>query len=146
MVNGPEIPHRFENDLRRFASAARPRPLAIDPWVASSLLQKAIRRSDVDLAERAAFTLRGYRGQGVWRRLIADAFEDVGVGSVDALIQTTTACTSPAWRLRAGRDELSLRFVVRLLAEAPKDRSPDYLICAAHDHLSTFVFIDVQLQ
>jgi hypothetical protein len=133
MVNRPEIPHLFENDLRR-ASAARPRPLAIDPWVASSLLQKAIRRGDVDLAERAAFTLSRHRGQGIWRRLIAIAFEDVGVGSVDALIQTTAAGTSTAWRLRVGGDELSLRIVVRLLAEAPKDRSPDHLICAAHDH------------
>ena len=112
----------------------RPRPLSIDPWVASSLLQKAIRRGDVDLAERAAFTLSRHRGQGIWRRLIAIAFEDVGVGSVDALIQTTTACTTAAWRLRAGGDELALRIVVRRLAEAPKDRSADHLICAAHDH------------
>jgi MgsA AAA+ ATPase C terminal len=134
MVNRPEIPHLLENDFRRFASAARPRPFAIDPWVASSLLQKAIRRGDVDLAERAAFTLSRHRGQGICRRLIAIAFEDVGVGSVDALIQTTTACTSAAWRLRAGGDELALRIVVRRLAEAPKDRSPDHLICAAHDH------------
>jgi len=134
VVNGPEIPHLFENDLRRFASAPRPRPLSIDPWVASSLLQKAIRRGDVDLAERAAFTLSRHRGQGIWRRLIAIAFEDVGVGSVDALIQTTTACTTAAWRLRAGGDELALRIVVRGLAEAPKDRSADHLICAAHDH------------
>jgi hypothetical protein len=133
-VNGPETPHVFENDLRRFASAARPRPLAIDPWVASSLLQKAIRRGDVDLAERAAFTLTRHRGQGIWRRLIGVAFEDVGVGSVDALIQTTTACTSAVWRQRVRGDELALRIIVRLLAEAPKDRSPDHLICAAHDH------------
>jgi hypothetical protein len=47
MVNQPEIPHLFENDFRRFARAARPRPFAIDPWVASSLLQKAIRRGEV---------------------------------------------------------------------------------------------------
>jgi hypothetical protein len=132
-VNRPEIPHLFENDLRRFADAASPRPLAIDPWVASSLLQKAIRRGDGDLAERAAFTLSRYRGRGIWRRLILIAFEDVGVGSVDALIQTT-ACTSADWRSGVGGDELSLRIVVRLLAEAPKDRSPDHLICAAHDH------------
>jgi hypothetical protein len=64
MVSRPEIPHLFENDLRGFASTARPRPLAIDPWVAASLLQKAIRRGDVDLAERAAFTLSRHRGQG----------------------------------------------------------------------------------
>jgi MgsA AAA+ ATPase C terminal len=134
MVSRPEIPHLFQNDLRRSASAARPRPLSIDPWVASSLLQKAIRRGDVDTAERAAFTLTRHRGQAIWRRLIAIAFEDVGVGSVDALIQTTTTCTSAAWRLTAGGDELALRIVVRRLAEAPKDRSPDHLICAAHDH------------
>jgi MgsA AAA+ ATPase C terminal len=133
-VNRPEIPHLFENDLRRFADAASPRPLAIDPWVASSLLQKAIRRGDGDLAERAAFTLSRYRGRGIWRRLILIAFEDVGVGSVDALIQTTTACTRADWRSGVGGDELALRIVVRLLAAAPKDRSPDHLICAAHDH------------
>jgi hypothetical protein len=133
-VDGPEIPHVFDNDLRHFASAARPRLLAIDPWVASSLLHKAIRRGDVDLAERAAFTLTRHRGQGIWRPLIAIAFEDVGVGFVAALIQTTAACTSAAWLLTVGGDELAFRIVVRLLAEAPKDRSPDLLICAAHDH------------
>jgi MgsA AAA+ ATPase C terminal len=134
MVDRPEIPQLFENDLRRSASASRPRLLSIDPWVASSLLQKAIRRGDVDLAERAAFTLIRHRGQGIWRRLIAIAFEDVGVGSVDTLIQTTTACTSAAWRSGVGGNELALRMVVRRLAAAPKDRSPDHLICAVHDH------------
>ena len=133
-MNGPEIPHVFENDLRRYANAARPRLLAIDPWVASSLLQKAIRRANVQLAERAAFTLFRYRGQGIWRRLIVIAFEDVGVGSLDALLQTTRACMSAEWRRAVGGDDVSLRIVSRLLAEAPKDRSPDYLICAAHDH------------
>jgi hypothetical protein len=101
-VNRPAIPHLFENDLRRLASGPRPRPLAIDPWVASSLLQKAIRRGEIDLAERAAFTLSRHRGQGIWRRLIAIAFEDVSVGSVDALIQTTTACMSADWRFGVG--------------------------------------------
>jgi len=36
--------------------------------------------------------------------------------------------------IEGGPDELSLRIVVRRLAEAPKDRSPDHLSCAAHDH------------
>jgi hypothetical protein len=67
------------------------------------------------------------------KALVAIAFEDVGVGSVDTLIQTTTACTGSDWRAGIGGDEVSLRIVVRLLAEAPKDRSPDHLICAAHD-------------
>jgi hypothetical protein len=93
-VDRPEIPHLSENDLGHLASEARPPTLAIDPWVASSLLQKAIRRGDVDLAERAAFTLSRYRGQGIWRRLVVIAFEDVGVGSVDALLQTVKSLAS----------------------------------------------------
>jgi MgsA AAA+ ATPase C terminal len=133
-VYPPEIPHLSENDLRRLACEAKPLPLSIDPWVASSLLQKAMRRGNIDLAERAAFTLSRYRGQGIWRRLIVIAFEDVGVGSVDTLLQITRACMSAEWRLAAGGDELSLRILVRLLAAAPKDRSSDHLICSAHDH------------
>ncbi len=63
-MSQPEISHLIESDLGRIAKTARPRRLAIDPWVASSLLQKAIRRGDVDVAERAAFTLARHRGQG----------------------------------------------------------------------------------
>jgi hypothetical protein len=133
-VKRPNIPHFIESDVGGIAERARARPLAIDLWLAYSLLQKAIRRGDTGLAERAAFTLHGYRGEGVWRRLVLIAFEDVGVSSVDALIQTTTACMRPEWRSEVGGEELALRFVVRLLAGAPKDRSPDHLICAAHDH------------
>jgi len=112
-----------------------PPPLAIDPWVASSLLQKSIRRGDADLAERAAITLHRFRGNGIWRRFLVIAFEDVGVASVDALIKTTAACTAPNWRADvAGGDERVLCLIARLLAEAPKDRSPDHLISAAQSH------------
>jgi hypothetical protein len=119
-------------------SASRPirQPLAIDPWVASSLLQKAIRRGDADLAERAAVALRRLRGKGIWRRFLVIAFEDVGVASVGALIETTTACSELAWRDRAGGDEKALRHIVRLLASVPKDRSPDHLISIALCHPS----------
>jgi hypothetical protein len=105
IVNPPDIPHLSKNDLRRLASEEKPLPLAINPWVASSLLQKAIRRADTDLAARAAFTLSKYRGQGIWRRLIVIAFEDVGVGSVDTLLQTIRACMSAEWRLAVGDNQ-----------------------------------------
>jgi hypothetical protein len=112
-----------------------PRPLAIDPYVASSLLQKAIRRGDADLAERAAVTLHRHRGRGIWRRFLVIAFEDIGVASTDALIKTTAACTAPAWRAEVeGGDARILRLLARLLADALKDRSPDHLICVAHRH------------
>jgi hypothetical protein len=110
-------------------------PLTIDPWVASSLLQKAIRRGDADLAERAAITLHRLRGNGIWRRFLVIAFEDIGVASIDALIKTTAACTAPSWRTDvAGGDERVLCLIARLLAAVPKDRSPDCLISAAQSH------------
>jgi replication-associated recombination protein RarA len=65
---------------------ARPsKPIAADPWVVSSLLQKSIRRGEGELAQRAAFTFFHLKGAAVWRRLMVIAFEDVGIGSVDAL-------------------------------------------------------------
>jgi hypothetical protein len=122
-------------DLRA-PSSPIPSPLQVDPYVASSLLQKAIRRGDADLAVRAAITLFRLRGAGIWRRFLVIAFEDVGVGSVDALIKSTAACTDPYWRASVGGDERVLCSVARLLAEAPKDRSPDHLIGAAWSHPS----------
>jgi hypothetical protein len=119
---------------RRASSYSIPCPLQIDPWVASSLLQKAIRRGDVELAERAAVTLHRHRGSGIWRRFLIIAFEDVGIGSVEALIKTTAACTDPNGRASFGDEERVVRIVSRLLAEAPKDRSADHLIGAAWSH------------
>jgi len=119
------------------ARSTIPRPLAVDAWVCSSLLQKAIRRGEADLAERAAVTLHRLRGNGIWRRFMVVAFEDIGIASVDALIKTTAACTAPSWRANVdGGDERVLRLLARLLAEAPKDRSPDHLIGVAHSHLA----------
>jgi hypothetical protein len=124
------------DDVRRgdVSPAPSPSPLAVDPWVASSLLQKSIRRGDADLAERAAITLHRQRGNGIWRRFLIVAFEDVGVASVETLVHTVKACSDPAWRATSGGDGRALRTVARRLASAVKDRSADYLICAARSH------------
>jgi hypothetical protein len=119
---------------RRDSSSPIRHPLRIDPYVASSLLQKAIRRGDADLSERAAVTLHRMRGKGLWRRFLVIAFEDVGIGSLEALTKTTAVCMDPNWRSRFGGDERALCFVARLLADAPKDRSADHLIGAAWSH------------
>jgi hypothetical protein len=109
------------------------KPIAADPGVVSSLLQKSIRRCETDIAQRAALTLFKLKGAAIWRRLMVIAFEDVGIGSIDALTTTVAAAGDSAWRKDHGGD---LRLAVQLasiLAEAPKDRSADYL-CDARDH------------
>src|SRR3989304_9325576 len=73
-----------------------------DPWIANSLMQKAIRRGDVKLAQRAALSFHALRGSAIWRRLMIIAFEDVGLAACDVVIATVTACADPAFRKSTG--------------------------------------------
>jgi hypothetical protein len=114
-------------------SALLSKPITADPWVISSLLQKSIRRGEKELAQRAAFTFFHLKGAAVWRRLMVIAFEDIGIGSVDALIKIVAAAGDSAWRKNHGGDLRLAAYLAGLLAEAPKDRSADYL-CDARDH------------
>jgi replication-associated recombination protein RarA len=77
---------------------------AADPWIVSSLLQKSIRRSETEIAQRAAVTLVQLKGAAIWRRLIVIAFEDIGIGSVDAVAMTVAAADDSAWRKAHGGD------------------------------------------
>lgn len=108
--------------------------LAIDHWLASSLLQKAIRRGDADLAARAALTLYQARGSTIWRRIMVIAFEDVGVGCIEAVSDTVTFATDRSARTAAGGDAAVAACLAQRLAYAPKDRSTDYLMGAAQHH------------
>jgi hypothetical protein len=124
--------HRLAREID-FHSALACKPIPADQWVISSLLQKSIRRSETDIAQRAALTLFKLKGGAIWRRLMVIAFEDVGIGSIDALTMTATAAGDSAWRKRNGGDLRIAVQLARMLAEAPKDRSADYL-CDAKDH------------
>jgi replication-associated recombination protein RarA len=85
-------------------SALPSKPIAADPWVISSLLQKSIRRGETEIARRAAFTFVHLKGAAIWRRLMVIAFEDVGIGSVDAVTMTVAAAADSAWRKNHGGD------------------------------------------
>jgi MgsA AAA+ ATPase C terminal len=105
-------------------------PFKLDPWTASSLLQKAIRRGDAEFAKHAARTLYRQRGKGVWRRLMVIAFEDVGIAEPALVSELVVLASDQAMRAVLGDDiDLILDLSARL-ATAPKDRSADYLFCA----------------
>ena len=108
-------------------------PIVADPWIVSSLLQKSIRRSEVEIAQRAALTLFGMRGSAIWRRFMVIAFEDVGIGSVDAVTMTVAAGSDAPLRKACGGDLRVAIHLARILAQAPKDRSSDHLT-GAKDH------------
>jgi hypothetical protein len=109
-----------------------------DGFDAGSVLQKAIRRGEADTARRAAALLI-LRGPAAWRRFIVIAFEDVGIGSIDALLVAVALCSDASSRSGCGGEVRVATFLAGILAEAPKDRSADYLACAKdHPDLAEF--------
>jgi replication-associated recombination protein RarA len=98
--------------------------LNIDPWIAISLMQKAIRRGETATAQRAALTLYAAKKSATFRRLLIIASEDVGVGSIEALAAVSGAADA-ASRREQGGDIPVLLNLVRQLSEVPKDRSAD---------------------
>ena len=112
------------------------KPLNADQWIVNSLLQKAIRRGEVGVAQRAALTFFNQKGTAIWRRLIIIAVEDVGTASPDAVAMTVAAGTDVKWRRQSGGDPTIALNIARLLAEAPKSRSAEHLITGSSDHPS----------
>lgn len=115
------------------------KPIPADPWVVSSLLQKAIRRGETEFALRAALTLHQSRGTAIWRRLMVIAFEDIGIGSVETVLMTVAAASDAGFRKSHGGDTRLAVAVSGLLAKAPKDRSADHL-AGAQDHPALIEF------
>ena len=105
--------------------------LKLDPWSASSLLQKAIRRGEPELAKTAANTFFRYRGAAIWRRLCTNAVEDIGIADVALLQEVVRLSADRALRAALGSDAELIDHICERMALAVKDRSADYLYCAA---------------
>ena len=104
----------FEDDLFAFVleqlaeemgntPAPKPDPLAVDSWVARSVMQKAIRRGMTALALRAAATLTHHRPPGAaetaYRHLL---WKTLGVGEVDLLARIIAASRDRTWMTSVG--------------------------------------------
>ena len=105
-----------------------PMPLNISPWVAMSLLQKAIRRGAAPVALSVAATLLRDAPERLWRRLGCIAFEDIGVADIACLGLVTTALTGKAFRKRLGGEWAVASLIIQRMSDAPKSRSADDLL------------------
>ena len=114
-------------------SALPSEPIGADPWIVSSLLQKSIRRGETAIAQQAALTFFRQRGSAIWRRFMVIAFEDVGVGNIDALTTVVAAGSDAGLRKACGGDDRVAIYIAGVLAGVPKDRSADCLV-GAKDH------------
>ena len=137
-MNGPEILHIIRHDLQRaIACRGRPptsRPLDVSPWLAMSVLQKAIRRGREDLALRAAASLLHDAPEKLWRRIGCIAYEDIGVASLEAVGLATVALAGKRHRSALGGEWEIASWLVAELSRAPKCRGADDLlmICELH--------------
>ncbi len=110
------------------------RDLLGDAYTASSLLQKAIRRGEPELALLAAAKLLPRRGKSIWRRLLAIAFEDVGAANID-IVASVLELTEGHLKDTKQAPSKGLHNAVVMLAESPKSRAADHLICSARSSL-----------
>ncbi len=92
------------------------RPLPCDRYVARSCLQKAIRRAEPELAQRALANLFEYDRRATWRALAIIALEDVGVANIDLLAQIIAAQRNRKWRDQVGGDWRVMAELTRQIA------------------------------
>ena len=125
---------RFRADLiMRLAQreqTPRPKPIVASPWVAMSMLQKAVRRGRTDLALSAAATLLQDAPDRLWRRLGGIAFEDVGLGCLNSAGLTVAALSAKRFRAAIGGEWAVASLVTQVLSEARKSRASDDLLMA----------------
>lgn len=98
-------------------------PMACDRWLARSLIHKAIRRGEVQLAWRALATLLREHPAGIWRALTIIAMEDVGVSCMESFTTIVTAGRDRRWRERNGGEWKVAAFAVQQLCSADHDQA-----------------------
>jgi hypothetical protein len=136
-VNDPDFftPHR-----ERLDSACEQRdqtnfhPLDISPWLAMSLMQKAIRRGEQEIALRAAATLLRDSPDRLWRRCGVTAFEDIGVADLEVVAEVTAALAGKTYRAQFGGEWQVASTIVTRMARATKCRAADDLLTSAEGH------------
>ena len=109
-------------------------PLKVSPWIAMSLLQKAIRRGHEQLALRAAATLLHVSPERLWRRCGCIAFEDIGVADLDTVGIVTASLAGKRFRANLGGEWTVASYIVSRAVHAPKCRAADDLLLAAENH------------
>ncbi|WP_340287421.1 hypothetical protein [Sulfitobacter pontiacus] len=105
-------------------------PFTSTQWVASSLLQKAIRRGHLPAARSAGRFLLEMKREHLFRRLNAIAAEDIGLGDIQTLAITAACLASAKVRRDLGGDVVVADYLIRRMVDARKSRAADDLLMA----------------
>lgn len=135
-----EFIDRLESDLATTRLRLGPGLPTNDPFVATSVLQKAIRRSDREPAMAAARSLYDIDRVRLWRRLSIIAFEDFGLSDLELTATVVAAVCAKKWRDGLIDETDLIALLIDRLLEAPCDRSLDRLYSLAVAVRSSLVF------
>lgn len=106
----------------------RPAPFTSTEWVASSLLQKAIRRGNPFAARQAGRFLLEAKREHLFRRLNAIAAEDIGMADIQTVAITAACLTSAKVRRDLGGEAVVTDYLIRRMVDARKSRAADDLL------------------
>lgn len=107
---------------------------SLSPWLAASLLQKAIRRGEKELALNAAASLLTTDPARFWRRLGIIAFEDIGLADLQIPSLVATALAGKTYRSKFGSEWSVASSLVSKMADTPKCRAADDLLMVVERH------------
>jgi len=92
----------------------------IDPYVARSALQKALRRGDAELATQAGVCLLE-DSQRLWRAVAVILFEDFGSRPIDLASQVLAVAAFKRVRAKIGSDYSILCWLIEVLCRHARD-------------------------
>ncbi len=96
--------------------------------MASSLLQKSIRRNREHAALQAGRFLLEVKREHLFRRLNAIAVEDIGLANIRTVAVSAACLTSAKMRRDLGGDAVVTDYLIRSMCEARKSRTADDLL------------------
>lgn len=101
--------------------------IVTNPWIAASLMQKAVRRGETEWASIAALSLLTLDPNRLWRRLAVIAVEDIGIGDLNIVGQVVGAIACRKQLLGHIGSSGLVVVIVRALCKATKCRAADNL-------------------
>ena len=133
MIDHRDILASFRTELASHLVKVSPPPvvpLHVSPWIAMSLLQKAIRRGRVEIAISAAATLLVNDPDRLWRRLGCIAFEDIGLADPCTVGMVASVLGGKRIRAALGGEWTVAASLTHCLASTAKCRATDDLLVA----------------
>jgi len=101
-------------------------------WLASSAMQKSIRRGDVETAKKMAEAIIHLEPRYFWRRVRVVMCEDIGCAHLPLVGAFFAICGKTKARAKLADEITWAHWFAEQMAQSPKDRSADDLNLVAH--------------